>query len=95
VLLAFFGLLGGASGLISVILGAIWAELYGVAHLGAIRAFGTSAMVFSSGVAPVVMGFMIDWALSVEAIAAGCAACCIAAAAISTLARQPRPPGAI
>lgn len=84
--LAFFGLLGVGSGLTAVMLGAIWAELYGVTHLGAIRAFGAAAMVFSSGLAPVAMGFMIDWGWSVDAIALGCALYCVAAAAISATA---------
>ncbi len=44
----FMILLGICSGLTAVLLGALWAELYGTRHLGAIRAFGHAAMVFSS-----------------------------------------------
>ena len=88
---AFFALLGVGSGLTAVILGAIWAELYGVTHLGAIRAFGASAMVFSSGLAPVAMGFMIDWGWSVDAIALGCAAYCVAAAGVAVTAATTPP----
>jgi MFS family permease len=91
---AFFGLLGIGSGLTAVMFGAIWAELYGVTHLGAIRAFGAAAMVFSSGLAPVAMGFMIDWRLSVDAIALGCAVYCVAASAVASMAApapSPRP----
>ena len=43
--LAFFSLLGVQSGLMSGIHSAVWAEVYGVIHLGAIRAFATSTMV--------------------------------------------------
>ena len=81
--LVFFGLLGVGSGLTAVILGAIWAELYGITHLGAIRAFGASAMVFSSGLAPVAMGLLIDGQWGVPAIALGCTIYCVAAATLS------------
>ena len=48
-----FALFGTSTGLSAVIMGAVWAELYGVTHLGAIRALSQSAMVFASGLAPV------------------------------------------
>lgn len=85
----FFTLLGFGSGLTAIIVGTIWAELYGVAHLGAIRAFGTSTMVFSSGLAPAVMGFMIDWPITIDSIALGCILYCCIAAAIATFAGEP------
>ncbi len=84
---AYFGILGFGSGLMQVVLGAIWAELYGVTHLGAIRAFGTSAMVFSSGLAPAVMGAVMDVGWTVDALALSCAAYCVLASAVSLLAR--------
>jgi MFS family permease len=87
--LVFFGLLGVGSGLTAVMVGAIWAEIYGITHLGAIRAFGASVMVFSSGLAPVVVGVMFDWGWSVDAIALGCAGYCAAAAAVSAAASSP------
>jgi MFS family permease len=67
--LAFFGLLGVQSGLMAVIHGAIWAEIYGITHLGSIRAFATSMMVFSSGLAPAVVGALIGWQWSITSIA--------------------------
>jgi MFS family permease len=67
--LTFFGLLGAQSGLMSVIHGAIWAEIYGITHLGSIRAFATSMMVFSTGLAPAVLGALIGWQWSVTSIA--------------------------
>jgi sugar phosphate permease len=75
----FLALLGASAGVSTVIFGALWPELYGVTHLGAIRAFGTSAMVFSTGLAPAVMGLLIDQGVSVEAIALGCAVYCLLA----------------
>ena len=79
----FLGLLGISAGAAAIIFGALWAELYGVSHLGAIRAFGQSAMVFSSGVAPVVLGVLIDGGIGIESIAAGCAAYCVAASVVA------------
>jgi hypothetical protein len=54
----------------SVIHGSIWAEIYGTRHLGAIRACATSAMVFSSGLAPVSVGILIGghWGTSTIAL---------------------------
>jgi MFS family permease len=79
----FLGLLGASAGLTSVIFGALWAELYGISHLGAIRAFGQAAMVFSSGVAPVVLGILIDQGIGIEAVAAACSAYCVIASILA------------
>ncbi|NIA67834.1 MFS transporter [Pelagibius litoralis] len=86
----FLGLMGMNAGIAGVILGALWAELYGVTHLGAIRSFGQAAMVFSSGLAPAFMGLLIDQGVAMESIAAGSALYCLAAAALARLAEQSR-----
>jgi sugar phosphate permease len=83
VILVLFGINSGTT---VVIMGAMWAELYGITHLGAIRAIAHSAMVFSSGLAPAVMGILIDGGYSMEAIALASAVFCLAASAFSTLA---------
>jgi sugar phosphate permease len=85
--LVLFGIgTGGAA----VVMGAVWAELYGITHLGAIRAFAHSAMVFSSGLAPAVMGILVDGGYSMEAIALASVLFCLAASALSTLAARPQ-----
>jgi sugar phosphate permease len=84
----FMGLLGVTTGSGAVLLGALWAELYGVTHLGAIRAFATSAMVFSTGLAPAFMGLLIDHGLTMESIALGCAAYCLLASVVALFAAQ-------
>ncbi|WP_354081811.1 hypothetical protein [Constrictibacter sp. MBR-5] len=62
--------------------------MYETTHLGAIRAFGQSAMVFSSGLAPVAMGVLIDLDISMGAIAAGSAIYCVGASLlVATLGR--------
>ncbi len=45
-----------------------WAELYGVRHLGSIKSLATSTMVFSSALSPIVLGWMIDQEVSIEAL---------------------------
>ncbi len=84
-----FALFGISTGLSAVIMGAVWAELYGVTHLGAIRAFSQSAMVFASGLAPVTMGLLIDRGYSMEAIALAVAVSCLAASTLAALAARP------
>ncbi|WP_193368877.1 MFS transporter [Pelagibius marinus] len=79
----FMGLLGLTTGSGSVIFGALWAELYGVTHLGAIRACATSAMVFSTGLAPATLGFFIDRGAGMESIALACALYCLIAGGLA------------
>lgn len=86
----FFVFLGLNAGLATAVLGGLWPELYGVTHLGAIRAFAQAATVFSTGLAPAALGVLIDGGLAVETIALGCAAYCVAASAVAWLARLPR-----
>ena len=82
------GLLGVTTGGGAVLLGALWAELYGITHLGAIRAFAQSAMVFATGLAPALMGLLIDRGVAMEAIAAGCALYCLLASGLAVTAAQ-------
>jgi hypothetical protein len=51
----------------------------------------TFTMVFSSGLAPAVIGFMVDWPITIESISLGCILYCLIAAAIATFAREPTP----
>jgi MFS family permease len=84
----FMGLLGVTTGGGAVLLGALWAELYGVTHLGAIRAFAQSAMVFATGLAPALMGLLIDRGVAMEAIAGGCVLYCLFASGLAVTAAQ-------
>ncbi|MCH7555356.1 MAG: hypothetical protein IIC08_05125 [Proteobacteria bacterium] len=69
VMFVYLFLAGISNGANITVVGAVWAELYGVAHLGAIRALTSALMVFSTALAPVTMGRMIDAGVSMEAIA--------------------------
>jgi MFS family permease len=44
---------------------ALWAELYGVANLGAIKSMATALSVFASALGPISMGGLMDLGLSV------------------------------
>jgi MFS family permease len=83
--LLYFGLLGVQSGLMSVIHGAIWAEIYGVTHLGSISALATPAMVFASGLAPALVGILIGWYWTVTSIALLMAGYTVAATILATV----------
>ncbi|VAW20724.1 Uncharacterized MFS-type transporter [hydrothermal vent metagenome] len=56
----FFVSFGITGGIMSPVAGALWAEIYGTAHLGKIRALATSAMVLASAVGPGLAGVLID-----------------------------------
>ncbi len=89
--LAFFALMGLGTGLTQVLMGAIWAEHYGTAHLGAIRAFAASTSVLASGLAPGFIGVLLDQHANVSAIAIGCAIYCLGASLVAlAAARRPR-----
>lgn len=62
-------LIGMASGLCATAGGAVWAERYGLLHLGAIRAMTQAIMVLSTAVAPVLLGFLLDAGIRVTVLA--------------------------
>ena len=56
----FMALLGVSYGFSSTLEGAMWPEIYGTDHLGAIRSVVVAAMVLSSALGPGVTGYLID-----------------------------------
>ena len=62
----FMALLGGTAGAGATIVGALWAELYGTRHLGAIRALAMAVLVFAAALAPGTMGWLIDRGVGIE-----------------------------
>jgi len=61
-------MIGIHSGISHTAVTAMWAELYGVEHLGAIKSFATAVSVFASAVGPVTLGVLLDYQLTVELI---------------------------
>ncbi len=57
---AFMALLGISYGFSSTLFGAIWPELYGIKHLGSIRAIVVAMMVFGTAAGPGLTGWLID-----------------------------------
>jgi len=59
-LLVFMFLTGMCYGMYSAVFGAVWSEVYGIRHLGAIRSVVFAGMVLSSAVGPGLTGWLID-----------------------------------
>ncbi len=66
--LPYLFLLGFTSGIAFTAITALWAEIYGVRHLGAIRSLAMSLSVLASALGPLVMGALMDAGVSIEAI---------------------------
>ena len=65
-LIVVMTLIGFALGFVSSTSGALWAELYGTAHLGAIRSVTTAAVVLATAVAPGLVGVLLDAGVAFE-----------------------------
>ena len=78
------------SGAAVMVVTAMWAKVYGLGHLGAIRALGASLSVVSSALGPAAMGWLIDDHISMEAIAFGSMAS-LASASLSVTVASLRP----
>ena len=77
----FFVLMGMTTGMMSPVVGALWAELYGTTHLGAIRSLATAALVAASAVGPGLAGWLIDIGFALDLQGYAYAAYCFAGAA--------------
>ena len=65
----FLGLLGISNGLANILGSSTWAEIYGVKHIGSIKALTTALMVFATAFGTALFGFFIDAGFSIEKIA--------------------------
>ena len=65
----FLGLIGISNGLANVLGSSTWAEIYGVKHIGSIKALSTALMVFSTAFGTALFGLFIDKGYSIEQIA--------------------------
>ena len=66
----FLGLIGISNGLANVLGSSTWAEIYGVKHIGSIKALTTALMVFSTAFGTAFFGVLIDRGYTIEEIAA-------------------------
>ncbi len=69
VALLYMAAAGLSTGAWITISGAMWAEIYGVAHLGAIRALVQALLLLTAALSPPAMGWLIDLGVTMEAIA--------------------------
>lgn len=67
--LPYLMLFGMTIGITSPVVNAAWAELYGVLHLGSIRALAAALMVFSTAISPGGFGVLIDRGVTMNTIA--------------------------
>ena len=65
----FLGLIGITNGLVNLLGSSIWAEIYGVKHIGSIKALTTALMVFATASGTALFGILIDKGFSIEKIA--------------------------
>ena len=65
----FIGLIGVSNGLANILGSSTWAEIYGVKHIGSIKALTTALMVFSTAFGTAVFGLLIDKGFTLENIA--------------------------
>ncbi|RXV70131.1 MFS transporter [Roseovarius sp. A46] len=66
-LLAGFVMLALTTGANSVVPNAFWAEFYGSAHMGRIKAMAAAIMVLGSAIGPGITGLAIDLGIGIEA----------------------------
>jgi len=64
----FLGLIGITNGFANVLGSSTWAEIYGVKHIGSIKALTTALMVFATAFGTALFGILIDIGFSIEQI---------------------------
>lgn len=74
---AFMALMGISYGFSSTLFGALWPEMYGTRHLGAIRSVIVAFGVFATAMGPGLTGWLIDAGVSYPAMIATMGAYCV------------------
>jgi MFS family permease len=85
--LMFGGINGGLN---FTIVSAMWAEMYGVLHIGSIRATVAALRVFSSALGPAFVGFLVDTGSTMETVALVFVAYIVVASALILLTMRSR-----
>jgi MFS family permease len=80
--LVFMALMGISYGFSSTLMGAIWPEMYGTKHLGAIRSVVVAILVFATSAGPGLTGYLIDVGVSYPLQIATMGIYCFAASAL-------------
>jgi MFS family permease len=91
----YFVLIGISTGIAHTAIAALWAELYGVGHIGAIRSLVSALGVFASALGPITMGALIDAGVTIGSALSVLAAYAVIGAALISIAlrsRREQPP---
>jgi len=75
-------LMGISSGMYFTGLSALWAELYGPKHLGAIKSLTNAIMVFASALGPALVGSLLQWGMAFTGVMLILAGFCLVATAL-------------
>ncbi len=62
----FMILMGVSTGAATIIISALWVELYGIKYLGSIRSMFFSMVVLSTSISPALMGLLVDIGVTLE-----------------------------
>lgn len=87
-LIPFMAGAGLTAGVSTSVVTGIWAETYGLTHLGAIRALGTSAMILSTALSPPLFGWLLEREVRVFSIFIACAMFIAVASALAYIATK-------
>jgi len=85
VLIPFMAGAGLTAGVGTSIVTAMWAETYGLTHLGAIRALGTSGMILSTALSPPLFGWLLEREVRMVSILIACAMSIAVASALARI----------
>jgi MFS family permease len=80
---AFMTCLGVTTGISGTAKSALWAELYGIRNLGAIKAMLASLMVVSTAASPVLVGFLLDGGSRLDGLLIGAIASVVVGSALA------------
>ena len=59
-------LIGASTGAATIVISALWVELYGIDYLGSIRSMFFSMVVLSTSISPTLMGLLLDIGVTLE-----------------------------
>ena len=59
-------LIGASVGAATIVLSALWVELYGINYLGSIRSMCFSLVVLSTSISPALIGLLLDMGVTLE-----------------------------
>ena len=82
---AFFGLLGIAAGLDSLLNATIWRDLLGTTKIAFARSLVESGRIVLVGLAPIIIGWLLDGGMSIAVVCGGMAIYAAVATALATL----------